>query len=50
MVTWTLWIRVELKECSFIVHVEGTTAAFHVMILTMTMWLMMFMSMNVKKG
>ena len=33
-----------------LVHVEGTTAAFHVMILTMTVWLMMFMSMNVKKG
>ena len=40
----------ELTECSFIVHVEGTTAAFHVMILTMTVWLNMFMSLNVKKG
>ena len=40
----------ELKQCSFIVHVKGTTADFHVMILTMTVWLMMFMSMNVKKG
>ena len=28
--------------------VEGNTAAFHVMILTMTAWLMMFLSMNVK--
>ena len=30
-------------------NVERTTAYFHVMMMTMTVWLMMFMLMNVKK-